>query len=181
MDEDKKSKIPASAKNYSPAENLLKFLLILIALSLIIAGITLLCMNGYSDKNLAIPGGCCFAGGLAAVWLFFLCIIAIQRRALSGKGVIGREGTRHIEVTVIRCVQETTFSSAVRTPDGVKRTSYAVYKTVVFAEGRYFTTRCKTFYYPRESITAYVNGRRAYIDDNEPCNKREDIDRSNDD
>ena len=176
--DDKKRVIPESARDYSPVENLIKVFLILVALSLIIAGITLICMNGYSEKNLAIPGGCCFGGGLVTVWAFFLCIFIVQRRALNGKVIIGRKGTRHIEVTVIRCVEETTYSSAVRTSDGVKQTAYAVYKTVLFAEGRYYKTRCKTFYYPRESVTAYVNGRRAYIDENEPCNKREIINKS---
>ncbi len=174
----KKREIPESARDYSPVENLIKVLLILVALSLIIAGITLLCMSSYSGKNLAIPGGCCFAGGLVTVWAFFLGIFAVQRRALNGKGVLGRKNTRHIEVTVIRCVEETTYSSSVRTADGVKQNAYAVYKTVLFAEGRYFKTRCKTFYYPRENVTAYVNGRRAYIDENEPCNKREIINKS---
>lgn len=173
-----KKKIPATARDYSPAENLLKIFLILIAASLIIAGITLICMNGYSEKNLVTPGCCCFAGGLVTVWTFFLCIFIVQRRALNGKAIIGRKGTRHIEATVIRCVEETTFSSAVRTAEGVKQTAYAVYMVVLFAEGRYFTTRCKTFYYPREEVTAYVNGKRAYIDENEPCNKREIINKS---
>ncbi|MDE7453914.1 MAG: hypothetical protein K2N22_05845 [Clostridia bacterium] len=172
---DEKEREAPEAKDYSPIENLLRFGLIFIAAGLIIAGITLLLMNATSEKDLAIPGGCCFGAGLISVWSFFLCVFAIQRRALNGKGVIGRKGTRHIEATVLRCVNEMAYSASYRSDGEVKKEATIVYKVTLFADGKNFTTRCKTFYYPRETVSAYINGRRAYIDENEPCNKRENI------
>lgn len=108
---------------------------------------------------------CCFA----SIIITLLTVIFVREKiALSGKNVLGKAGTRQIEATVKEVVLHSTTTKRVKSHGNVFsiRTG-AVYKITLVAEDKEFTALSRTYHEQGESVHAFVNGKNAYIDEDE--------------
>ncbi|MDE7329530.1 MAG: hypothetical protein K2N30_00280 [Clostridia bacterium] len=115
-------------------------------------------------------GSAVCAGWFVIFVTAFITVLCVkEKNALSGKYVLGREGTRRIEARVKYSALHSTTTKRIGSRGRYVNTvtTGAVYKVTLFAEGREFTALSRNYYEQNQTVFAYVNGKHAFIDENE--------------